>query len=886
MSKKKLLLIDGYSIAFRAFYAMHSQLHRMKNKNGLHTNALYGFHNMLEAVMEKEQPTHALVAFDAGKTTFRHELFDDYKGGRESMPAELSEQIPYLKELIAAYGLQTYQLPDYEADDIIGTLSTQASDEFEVVIITGDKDLTQLASDQTRVDITKKGITQLKSYTPESMMEEMGIAPEQITDLKGLSGDSSDNIPGVTQIGDKTALKLLKKFHTVEELYERIDEMNASKRKEYLIAEKETALLSKQLATIITDAPIEISPESLAYSGKNMEALIGFYKEMDFNSHLEKLDTDVYFEELQDEAEAVEYEWVEEVTEAMFGQSGTLYFEMFEENYHTAPYIIASWTNEKKVYVAEPETLLASKAFQDWLEDESARKYTYDAKALMVSLKQRELEIANITFDLSLASYVLTAENSSGGDVAAIANKHGYVDVLEDEAVYGKGKKVSIPNDKTVMYEHVARKVTAIDALAEQLTVELADNDQLALFEEIELPLAHVLGEMEIQGITTDANRLETMKEEFADVLEEIEAKIYAEAGESFNINSPKQLSDVLFSEDKLNYEPIRKTKTGYSTAQDVLEKMTSYAPIAELILEYRTIAKLQSTYVEGLLDVIEADGKIHTRYGQTVARTGRLSSVDPNLQNIPVRSEMGRKIRQAFVPREDGWKIFGADYSQIELRILAHMSEDEALIETYLNDQDVHTTTAMKVFDLDSPAEVTANQRRDAKAVNFGIVYGISDYGLSENLGITRKEAREYIDTYFSRFPNVKEYIDQSIREAKDKGYVETLYHRRRYLPDINSRNFNVRSFAERTAMNTPIQGSAADIIKVAMVEMQKRLKASDLKATMLLQVHDELIFEAPESELAELEALVSDVMEHVVELDVPLQVASSSGDNWYEAK
>ena len=886
MSKKKLLLIDGYSIAFRAFYAMHSQLHRMKNKNGLHTNALYGFHNMLEAVMEKEQPTHALVAFDAGKTTFRHELFDDYKGGRESMPAELSEQIPYLKELIAAYGLQTYQLPDYEADDIIGTLSTQASDEFEVVIITGDKDLTQLASDQTRVDITKKGITQLKSYTPESMMEEMGIAPEQITDLKGLSGDSSDNIPGVTQIGDKTALKLLKKFHTVEELYERIDEMNASKRKEYLIAEKETALLSKQLATIITDAPIEISPESLAYSGKNMEALIGFYKEMDFNSHLEKLDTDVYFEELQDEAEAVEYEWVEEVTAAMFGQSGTLYFEMFEENYQTAPYIIASWTNEKKVYVAEPETLLASKAFQDWLEDESARKYAYDAKALMVSLKQRELEIANITFDLSLASYVLTAENSSGGDVAAIANKHGYVDVLEDEAVYGKGKKVSIPDDETVMYEHVARKVAAIDALAEQLTVELADNDQLALFEEIELPLAHVLGEMEIQGITTDANRLETMKEEFADVLEEIEAKIYAEAGESFNINSPKQLSDILFSEDKLNYEPIRKTKTGYSTAQDVLEKMTSYAPIAELILEYRTIAKLQSTYVEGLLDVIEADGKIHTRYGQTVARTGRLSSVDPNLQNIPVRSEMGRKIRQAFVPREDGWKIFGADYSQIELRILAHMSEDEALIETYLNDQDVHTTTAMKVFDLESPEEVTTNQRRDAKAVNFGIVYGISDYGLSENLGITRKEAREYIDTYFSRFPNVKEYIDQSIREAKDKGYVETLYHRRRYLPDINSRNFNVRSFAERTAMNTPIQGSAADIIKVAMVEMQKRLKASDLKATMLLQVHDELIFEAPESELAELEALVSDVMEHVVELDVPLQVASSSGDNWYEAK
>lgn len=886
MSKKKLLLIDGYSIAFRAFYAMHSQLHRMKNKNGLHTNALYGFHNMLEAVMEKEQPTHALVAFDAGKTTFRHELFDDYKGGRESMPAELSEQIPYLKELIAAYGLQTYQLPDYEADDIIGTLSTQASDEFEVVIITGDKDLTQLASDQTRVDITKKGITQLKSYTPESMMEEMGITPGQITDLKGLSGDSSDNIPGVTQIGDKTALKLLKKFHTVEELYERIDEMNASKRKEYLIAEKETALLSKQLATIITDAPIEISPESLAYSGKNMEALIGFYKEMDFNSHLEKLDTDVYFEELQDEAEAVEYEWVEEVTEEMFGQSGTLYFEMFEENYHTAPYIIASWTNEKKVYIAEPETLLASKVFQDWLEDESARKYTYDAKALMVSLKQRELEIANITFDLSLASYVLTAENSSGGDVAAIANKHGYVDVLEDEAVYGKGKKVSIPDDKTVMYEHVARKVTAIDTLAEQLTVELANNDQLALFEEIELPLAHVLGEMEIQGITTDANRLEAMKEEFADVLEEIEAKIYAEAGESFNINSPKQLSDVLFSEDKLNYEPIRKTKTGYSTAQDVLEKMTSYAPIAKLILEYRTIAKLQSTYVEGLLDVIEADGKIHTRYGQTVARTGRLSSVDPNLQNIPVRSEMGRKIRQAFVPREDGWKIFGADYSQIELRILAHMSEDEALIETYLNDQDVHTTTAMKVFDLESPAEVTANQRRDAKAVNFGIVYGISDYGLSENLGITRKEAREYIDTYFSRFPKVKEYIDQSIREAKDKGYVETLYHRRRYLPDINSRNFNVRSFAERTAMNTPIQGSAADIIKVAMVEMQKRLKASDLKATMLLQVHDELIFEAPESELAELEALVSDVMEHVVELDVPLQVASSSGDNWYEAK
>jgi DNA polymerase-1 len=856
----------------------------MKNSNGLHTNALYGFHNMLDNKITKENPTHAMVAFDAGSTTFRHEYFDDYKGGRDKMPAELSEQMPYLKELLTAFGIQNYELPNYEADDIIGTLANEAAEEgYDVVILTGDKDLTQLATENIRVDITVKGVSNIEEYTPASVEELMGVRADQVVDYLGLSGDPSDNIPGVTGVGDKTAIKLLKEYDTMENLYENIDEMNKSKRKENLINEKETAFLSKKLAQIDTQAPIEIKADKLSYTGRDMEKLIAFYKEMDFNSHLEKLDTEEYMDLLSDESDHdIQFEFVEEITADMFADQTALYLEILDDNYHQAPIEAVAWGTDQQVYVTDIETALASNPFKTYLGNEDQKKLTYDAKANYVALMLREVELAGVAFDVMLASYLLTSEDSSG-DMKDVTEKHGHQGLLPDEAVYGKGKKIAVPEDKEKMYQHVASKVDAIFRLKETMSEELAENEQEELLYDIELPLSFILGEMEIDGIKVDGQQIENLQTEFAEILTEIEETIYEYAGETFNINSPKQLSEILF--EKMGYEPIRKTKTGYSTAQDVLEKLRDEAPIVDYILRYRQIAKIQSTYVDGLLKVIDEETSlVHTRYQQTVARTGRLSSVDPNLQNIPIRLEEGRKIRKAFVPRADDWQLFAADYSQIELRILAHISKDEHLIETFKRNEDVHTTTAVRVFGLDSADEVTPNMRRDAKAVNFGIVYGISDYGLSESLNISRKEAKEYIDTYFERFPGVKAYIDEIIREAKDTGYVETIFRRRRYLPDINSRNFNVRSFAERTAMNTPIQGSAADIIKVAMVQMAKRLDEEGLEAKMLLQVHDELVFEAPAAEIPQLEKLVEDTMEHAIELSIPLSVESDAGDTWYD--
>ena len=885
-TKKKLLLIDGHSVAFRAFYALHSQLERMKNANGLHTNALYGFHNMLENILEKEQPTHALVAFDAGSTTFRHEFFDDYKGGRDSMPGELSEQMPYLKELLNAFGLKSYELPNYEADDIIGTLANEAArQDYEVVVLSGDKDLTQLVTKDIRVDITVKGISNVEEYTMDTVQELMGVRPDQIVDYLGLSGDPSDNIPGVTGVGDKTAIKLLEQYDTMENLYEHIDEMNKSKRKENLINEKDTAFLSKKLAQINTESPIEISADELDYPGKDIEKLIAFYKEMDFNSHLEKLDTEAYMESLgeQPEEKEIEYEVVDEVTADMFAEQTVLYLEMLDENYHKADIEAVAWGNDEKVYLTTIAQALKSEAFKAYIEDSNKHKITYDLKAYYVALQRRGLELAGVEFDAVLASYLLTSEDSSSGDVADITEKHSYPGVLPDEAIYGKGAKRGVPTDKEKMFKHVASKVDGLFAIRENISKELIENEQEELLYEIEMPLAYILGDMEIDGIKVDSKQIEKLQTEFAEILNNIKKTIYDLAGEEFNINSPKQLSEILFV--KMGYTPIRKTKTGFSTAQDVLEKLQAEAPIVEYILKYRQIAKIQSTYVDGLLKVIDPEtGLVHTRYQQTVARTGRLSSVDPNLQNIPIRLEEGRKVRQAFVPRKKGWKLFSADYSQIELRILAHISKDEHLIQTFKNNEDVHTTTAVRVFGLESADEVTPNMRRDAKAVNFGIVYGISDYGLSQNLNISRAEAKDYIDTYFERFPGVKEYIDKIIREAKDQGYVETIFHRRRYLPDINSRNFNLRSFAERTAMNTPIQGSAADIIKVAMIQVAERLKKENLEANMLLQVHDELVFETPEAELPALKKLVEETMENALDLDIPLRVESNSGDTWYD--
>lgn len=881
MTKNKLLLVDGNSVAFRAFFALHNSLERFKNRNGLHTNAIYAFHNMFENVMQKEQPTHVLVAFDAGKTTFRTEMYAEYKGGRSKTPGEFKEQMPYIRELLTGLGVKYYELPNYEADDIIGTLAEKVDKEtFDVVVLSGDRDLTQLASKEIKVDITVKGVSDIESYTPEHVAEKYdGLTPKQIIDMKGLAGDASDNIPGVTKIGEKTAIKLLNQYGSVEGIYEHIDEMKQSKMKENLINDKEQAFLSKKLATIDTDAPVEVDIDSLAYQGKDLDKLVPFFKEMDFKQFLAKLDV----VEEQVEMKDILFEVVHEYDESMFQTNMALYVEMMGDNYHTEDIVGVAWGTPEKIYVTNDLAIFENKAFLSWIGDKTRLKNVYDAKRTYVALNRYATKLQGIDFDVLLGAYLLDT-NEKSEDIEGIASHYGYHDIQSDEAIYGKGAKKGLPEDEEVFFAHLARKVSAINGLTPKLSQELAEKNQEDLFRKMELPLSIILAEMEISGIKVDATRLQEMKIEFSDRLREIERKIYEEAGEEFNLNSPKQLGVILF--EKMGLPVIKKTKTGYSTAVDVLEQLREQAPIVDDILIYRQIAKIQSTYVEGLLKVIQSDGKVHTRYVQTLTQTGRLSSVDPNLQNIPIRLDEGRKIRQAFVPRNEDWLIYSSDYSQIELRVLAHISDDEHLKAAFLEGQDIHSSTAMRVFGIEKAEDVTPNMRRQAKAVNFGIVYGISDYGLSQNLGITRKAAQQYIDTYFEKYPGVKEYMERIVREAKDQGFVETLYHRRRYLPDINSRNYNIRSFAERTAINTPIQGSAADILKIAMIELDKRLKESDLQATMLLQVHDELVFEVPESELERLDKLVSEVMEQAVALHVPLITDSSWGKTWYEAK
>ena len=556
---------------------------------------------------------------------------------------------------------------------------------------------------------------------------------------------------------------------------------------------------------------------------------------------------------------------------------------MLDSNYHTADIVGVAWGDEQHIYVYDGDTILFDPLFCRWLGDETKKKSVFGAKRCLVSLNRFDISFKGYDFDLLLAAYLLDT-NDNSEDVASVANQYGYHEVHSDEIIYGKGVKKGLPEDPQMFYEHLARKTKAIYSLKEKLEEELREKNQYDLFQKMELPLTRILGEMEIAGIKVDAKSLQNMKKNFGVQLKNIETKIYNEAGEEFNLNSPKQLGVILF--EKMGLPVIKKTKTGYSTAVDVLEQLRTQAPIVEDILRYRQIMKIQSTYVEGMLKVIQPDGKIHTRYIQTLTQTGRLSSVDPNLQNIPIRLEEGRKIRQAFIPREEGWKIFSADYSQIELRVLADISKDALLRQAFIEGQDIHTSTAKRVFGIEESEEIDGNMRRQAKAVNFGIVYGISDYGLSQNLGISRKKAQQFIDTYFAKYPGVKEYMKNIVHEAQETGYVETLYHRRRYLPDIHSKNYNIRSFAERTAINTPIQGSAADILKIAMIQLAEKLKEEKLQATMLLQVHDELVFEAPEQEIPALEKLVADTMEGAVKLSVPLKVDSSYGDTWYDAK
>lgn len=881
--KKKLLLIDGSSMAFRAFYSI-LDLNRFKNANGLHTNALFSFHRMFTAILEMEEPTHVLVAWDAGKTTFRTEMFREYKGGRSSAPSEFKEQMPYFNVLLDAFGIAHYRLDQYEADDIIGTLAKRAeADGYEVVVISGDRDLIQLASEAITVKITTKGVSELVAFTPTVFQETYGLDVSQMVDMKGLMGDSSDNYPGVTKVGEKTAVKLLQEYGSIEGIYEHVAEMKASKLKENLINDKDMAFLSKTLARIHTDAPIAVTVDETLRKPQDNAALLSFYKEMNFNTFAKALGGEVAVEDNAGiEVPSLTVQSVEELTQSHLTEATTVYIEFLDENYHVAEPIAIAVGNERTVAVTTMEQAVASPDFRDWLSDDTIAKVTFDVKALMVMANRYGLTVAGVTQDISLMGYLLDT-NVTIKEVADITQSQGIATVQTNEAFYGKGVKRIVPEIAT-LHQHVATKAQALTLLAPILTAQLQQHEQYDLYETMELPLASVLARMEIQGITTNRDRLVEMGVEFDERLAAIEARIYEQAGEAFNINSPKQLGVILF--EKMGLPAAKKTKTGYSTAVDVLEKLAHQAPIVADILEYRQLAKLKSTYVEGLQAFIQADGKIHTRYVQNLTQTGRLSSADPNLQNIPIRTPEGRRIRYAFLPAHEGWKILSSDYSQIELRVLAHIANDAHMIQAFKDGMDIHTSTAMRVFGVTNPEDVTSDMRRQAKAVNFGIVYGISDYGLSQNLNISRKRAKEFIDRYLSEFSGVAQFMKDIVAQAREDGYVETLFHRRRYLPDIHASNFNLRSFAERTAMNSPIQGTAADILKLAMIELDREMQDRGFEAKMLLQVHDELIFEVPEAELASLQSLVEEVMENAVALHVPLKADSNVGDSWYEAK
>lgn len=901
----KLILIDGNSIAYRAFFA----LPLLSNSKGLHTNAVYGFTTMLLKLMEEHKPTHFLVAFDAGKETFRHKGYAAYKGGREKTPPELSEQFPLLRELLQSFGIKQWEKEGYEADDIIGTLTRIADQEtgIEVMVVTGDKDMLQLASDQVKIALTRKGISEIEMYDPAHIEEKYGLKPHQIIDLKGLMGDTSDNIPGIPGVGEKTALKLLHEFGSVEEVLENASQIKG-KIGEKVSSHADDARMSKELATIFRDVPVELTWEDLAYGGYDGQALAEMFRKLEFKSLLERLNlsgaggaSSIGLSQAGEEAPKAEIDTVLihadniDVLVQALPDIQSLHVEVIGDNPHTGRVLgIAFYSDEssedKRIplcYYAPFELLQngtgeAGRKVLDWLSSGEKLASIYDVHRAEIALYWQGVELRGVHFDVLLAGYLLDPTESAL-TLNGLSVRYGLPSLPADEDVFGKGAKFQVPADD-VLCDYMCRKAAAVHQLSVKLRESLQESGMHELFFDLELPLAQVLSSMEMKGIKVDVGGLKQYGEELGKQLETIMQSIYDSAGLEFNINSPKQLGEILF--EKLQLPVIKKTKTGYSTDAEVLEKLEPYHPMVGQILHYRTLAKLQSTYVEGLLKEVRPEtGKVHTYYRQTIAATGRLSSQFPNLQNIPIRLEEGRKIRKVFIPSEPGWHILTADYSQIELRVLAHISQDEKLIEAFRNNMDIHTKTAMDVFGV-TEAEVDSNMRRQAKAVNFGIVYGISDYGLSQNLNITRKEAAKFIEQYFGVFQGVRQYMDDIVKKARQDGYVTTLLQRRRYLPEITASNFNLRSFAERTAMNTPIQGTAADIIKLAMVQLDRRMREQGVKSRLLLQVHDELVLEVPAEELELMKKTVTEVMEQALNLDVPLKVDVDEGANWYEAK
>jgi DNA polymerase-1 len=886
----KLVVIDGNSIAYRAFFA----LPLLSNSSGLHTNAVYGFTTILLKLLEEQKPTHFLVAFDAGKVTFRHTNYKDYKGGRAKTPPELSEQFPVLKDVLRAFGVPQFELDGYEADDIIGTLTRMADElgNMEVIVVSGDKDMLQLASDHVKIALTRKGISDVELYDPPYIMEKYGLTPDQIIDLKGLMGDASDNIPGIPGVGEKTALKLLLEYGSVEGVLSNTDQLKG-KMKEKIVEHADDARMSKELATIFREVPLGMPWDELAYKGYEKQALAEIFHKLEFKSLMEKLgltgsDVTLADQTPQADIQTIAIEKLEQLAELtdVLTEVKSLHVEVVGDNPHTGYVLGLALHTEKACYYVPFELLKEQSGevgiLRAWLESPDKSVAVYDQHKAEIALFWQGICLRGTSFDVLLVAYLLDPTESAL-TLHGLLVKYSLPSLKADEEVFGKGAKFKIPAIEVVS-DHLCRKANAVHTLLLLMKQDLQQKDMEHLFYDLELPLANVLAAMEQKGIKVDEGALKQYGVELAGQLDKIMKSIYEEAGGEFNINSTKQLGAVLF--EKLQLPTDKKTKTGYSTDVDVLEKLEPYHPIISYILNYRSLAKLQSTYVEGLLKEIRpATGKVHTYYRQTIAATGRLSSQFPNLQNIPIRLEEGRKIRKVFVPSQPGWSILTADYSQIELRVLAHISQDKNLMEAFLNDMDIHTKTAMDVFGVAESA-VDSNMRRQAKAVNFGIVYGISDYGLSQNLNITRKQAATFIEQYFAVFQGVRRFMDDIVIKARKDGYVTTLLQRRRYLPEIAASNFNLRSFAERTAMNTPIQGTAADVIKLAMVQMDKRMKHDGLASRMLLQVHDELVFEVPEDEITVMQKTVKEVMEAALKLDVPLKVDVDIGSNWYEAK
>ncbi len=863
---KKVVLVDGTNLIFRAYYATAYTGNLMRNSKGLHTNGLFGFVNMINKIMREEKPDHILIAFDKGKT-FRHEQYDDYKGGRSKVPEELIEQFPYTREICEGLGVKWLEVPGFEADDIIGTFSLISDKEgYKSVVISSDKDMLQLVSDHTTVKLISKGDFVL--YDEKTLLEEKGVTPSQIRDMKGLEGDKSDNIPGVRGVGAKTALKLLTEYGSLEGIYENIEKIKG-KLQEKLINDKENAFMSKDLATIREDIDLGIEVDETLYNGINREKLMSLYEELEFNNFLKNIAI---------KKEVVtnhEIKILDQVTDKTFKDGCAIVVELDKENYHQAQVLGLGVYDGTSQFFVPIEVLIKSNV--DLSKVKNVK--TFDYKQAFVAFKWMKKDFAQVDFDLLLAQYVLNPSVKS--DLAFSALEYG-VEIDFKEKVFGKGRSFKIPNI-TDLAKYVSEKARFIYEVEKDVTTKLKDNKQYELYHDLELPLSIVLGDMEHTGINIDSDFLSEMGKSLDTKLEDLTDIIYSEAGEKFNISSPKQLGVVLFDNLGIRYPSKVKAGKSYSTAADILDKVRDLHPIIPLVLEYRKLKKIKSTYIEGLLSSVYEDGKVHTIFQQAFTATGRLSSIEPNIQNIPVRTKIGREIRKAFKAK-DGNIMLACDYSQIELRVLAHISKAENLIEAFNNDMDIHTKTAMDIFNV-GVDEVTANMRRAAKAVNFGIVYGISSYGLSQNIDVSVEEAKAFIDAYNEKFPGIRVYMDDTVLFCKDHGFVETLMNRRRYIPEIDAKNFMQRSFAERMAMNTPIQGSAADIIKKAMVEVYNAINGK-FKSKLIAQVHDELIIDCTPDEVDEITKIVVETMEQTVKLNVKLKVDYNTGKNWYEAK